>query len=242
MLGIAFEGCACRAAFHAGVAAALTEAGLPLRVAAGTSSGAVCAVAIAAGLGPSLPQLWRALAGRPVLALHRAHVNRSPFDMSTILRRAVTDAIGGLDLRARDVEAVVVATALRGLRPRVYSSRTEASMIEPVLGSCFLPVIYGRPVRHRGEVIVDGGLVDNLPVGLAVERGATEVIAVTPAADGHAFKSLRARRWRPAFAGARVHVVHPRRPLAIKSWDFATDRMEAALEEGWHAGRRLLGT
>src|SRR6476661_6216244 len=38
MLAVAFEGCACRAAFHAGVAAALAERALPVALTAGASS------------------------------------------------------------------------------------------------------------------------------------------------------------------------------------------------------------
>src|SRR5580658_3753713 len=49
MLAIAFEGCACRAAFHAGVSAALAEAGMGFALAAGSSSGSLCAAGVAAG-------------------------------------------------------------------------------------------------------------------------------------------------------------------------------------------------
>jgi predicted acylesterase/phospholipase RssA len=71
MIAIAFEGCACRAAFHAGVCAALAEGNIALDLASGASSGSLCAAAVAAGRGAQLPAMWRALAGRKVVSLRR---------------------------------------------------------------------------------------------------------------------------------------------------------------------------
>jgi NTE family protein len=164
MLGIAFEGCACRAAFHAGVPAAFAESRLDVGVTAGTSSGSLCAAALAAGRAADLPNLWRALADRSIISFRRAAWNRSPFDMSHLVRHALEDALGAIDLRDRPIEALVVATRLRDWSALVFSSRIEPTMLEPILGSCFLPPFYGRAIRVRGDVLVDGGLVDNLPI------------------------------------------------------------------------------
>src|SRR5437016_14371226 len=128
MVGVVFEGCACRAAFHAGVAAALEEAGVPVELVAGTSSGALCAVAMAAGRGRDLPDLWRALAGRSVISFNRVLWNRSIFDMSHLVRTAIVDTLGVVDLRDCAVEALVVATRLRNWQPVVFSSRSESAL------------------------------------------------------------------------------------------------------------------
>ncbi len=237
MDGIAFEGCACRAAFHAGVAEALDDAGFTFARTAGTSSGAIIATAVAAGHAGALPDRWRAFAGRSVVSWRRALWNRSPFDMSHLVRHALTDALGDGDLRAHSTEALVTATRARDLAPMVFSSREVPSVIEPVMASCFIPVLYGRPVRVAGAWMLDGGVTDNLPVEALVARGAREVIAVTVRHDARAFKSPRQRAWVPTAEGARVHVIHPSRPLALKSWDFDRDAMARAIEAGWDAGR-----
>src|SRR4051812_7042930 len=223
MLAIAFEGCACRAAFHAGVAAALSERALPFALTAGASSGSLIAVGLAAGRGAELPAIWRALAGRSIVSLRRIVHNRSPFDMSHLVRTTLERALGGApaDLRAQPVEALVTATRLSDLRRVIFSTREEPDMLPPLLGSCFFPVLYGRPVRVRGQLLVDGGLVDNLPLEALANRGATEIIAVTTRPDGTALKTPWNKRWRPRADGAKVHVIHPRAPLAIKSWDFS---------------------
>jgi NTE family protein len=246
MLAVAFEGCACRAAFHAGVAAALSERALPIALTAGASSGSLIAVGLAAGRGPALPSIWRALAGRRIVSWRRALANRSPFDMSHLVRTTLEATFGArtADLRAHRVEALVTATRLRDLRRVVFSTRHEPDMLPPLLGSCFFPLLYGRTVRVRGQLLVDGGLVDNLPLEALVERGAREILAVTTRPDGTALKTPFQRRWRPAVdprAGARVHVIHPRAPLAIKSWDFSPDAIARAIDDGYDAARRFLG-
>ncbi len=234
-----FEGCACRAAFYAGVAAAVSESKLPIAITAGTSSGTLPAVALAAGVAHKLPGVFRSVAGRPLVSLKRALWNRTIFDFSHLLRTTIEQNLDKPDLRAAKVEALVVATRLKGLVRAVFSSREEPSMLEPMLASCFFPVFYGRTVRLRDAVHIDGGFVDNLPVELLVERGATEIVAVVPDAAGLSFKDLRRRSWKPEVRGARLRVVHPRRPLELGSWDLDRDRVERAIDEGYACGREL---
>jgi predicted acylesterase/phospholipase RssA len=241
MLGLAFEGCACRSAFHAGVAAALAEGGVAPAITAGSSSGSLCAAAVAAGRAAELPSIWRRLANRRIWSLRRVFWNRSIFDMSHLVRTALEETLGGVDLRQRPVEALAMATRVRDLRSIAYSSREEPDFIQPLLGSCFFPVFYGRTIRIRGELMLDGGLTDNLPVERLAARGCDEVVAVVTQPDGTALKRPGRRGWRPQAAGARVHVVHPLRPLRLGSWDLDGERMFHALDEGYAAGRAFVG-
>lgn len=243
MLAVVFEGCACRAAFAAGVGAELARAGLPIAIAAGASSGSVIAAGLAAGLGLELPALWDRVGGSSIVSLRRLIHNRSPFDMSTIVRDALRTAVGDGDLRSRPIEALCTATRLRDLRTLVLSSREEPDFAHAVLGSCFFPVLYGRTIRVRGELVIDGGATDNLPLAAAAARGARTILAVVPAADGTARLRPFAARVRPeaiAPAGVRVITVHPRRPLAIGAWDLDRARMRAAVAAGRDAAAHAL--
>jgi NTE family protein len=51
-----------------------------------------------------------------------------------------------------------------------------------VRASCALPGVF-QPVEHQGTLLVDGGVLDNLPVSVARERGADMVIAVDIGVD-----------------------------------------------------------
>ena len=51
-----------------------------------------------------------------------------------------------------------------------------------VRASCALPGVF-PPVQHQGNLLVDGGVLDNLPVSVARERGADVVIAVDIGVD-----------------------------------------------------------
>jgi len=243
MIGIVFEGCACRAAFHAGVAEALVAAGVPIGITAGASSGSIIAAALAAGHGAGMADLWERTSGRSIVSWRRALHNRSPFDMSTIVRDALRESLGDGDLRAAPLEALCTVTRLHDLRSLVRSSRDEADFVTAVLGSCFFPVLYGRSVRLDGAIVIDGGMTDNLPIAAVVERGATIVLAVVPAFDGTALARPLKPRVRPeqvVVAGARVLTVKPARPLAVRAWDLDRERVRAAIAEGRTAGQQAV--
>jgi len=237
MLGVAFEGCACKAAFHVGVAAALHEAKVPFGLTAGSSSGSIVATALAAGLAPSLPSLWRSLGDRPLVSLARVLHNRSPFDMSYLVADALRRTLGDGDLRQAPGEALVTATRLRDLATLVLSTREEADMVPAILGSCFFPILYGRHVRLRGTLVVDGGLTDNLPLEPLVRRGCTRILAVVASPHGTSNKTPIRRRWQPRVAGAKLTVLHPRRLLRVQSWDLSSMSMNEAIDEGYEVGR-----
>lgn len=75
-------------------------------------------------------------------------------------------------------------------------------------------------------------------IGPLLERGCDEIIAVVAAADGTAFK----RPLRPRIRPPTRHVVHPRRTLALGSWDLDADGIARAIDEGYARGRELLGS
>ncbi|MFO0750821.1 MAG: patatin-like phospholipase family protein [Myxococcota bacterium] len=246
MIGLVFEGCVCRAAFHAGVADVLAAEGVPFGIAAGASSGSIVAAALAAGLGRALPELFERFSGRSIVSWRRALHNRSPFDMSTIVRDALRDTLGDGDLREAPLEALCTATRARDFQTLVLSSRDEPDFVTAILGSCFFPILYGRTIRLRGELVIDGGITDNLPLGAVAARGATTLLAVFPAHDGTALSRPLRPRVRPGdpavgqALGVKVIAVHPDRPLAVRAWDLDRERVKDAIAAGRRAGERAV--
>ena len=68
-VALVFSGGGAKGAWEAGVAAALIEGGVPVRVVAGSSSGALNAVMIADGRIERLESLWRSLTRDQVYSL-----------------------------------------------------------------------------------------------------------------------------------------------------------------------------
>jgi len=87
-LGIAFEGCACRAAFHVGAVEWLTENGFRPAAVAGASSGSLVAAALATNRDDRLREAWMELVGSAVCDWRRVLRARWPFRMTEIVAGA----------------------------------------------------------------------------------------------------------------------------------------------------------
>jgi NTE family protein len=59
----------------------------------------------------------------------------------------------------------------------VYGDDPGGPLMEAMLTSAAVPGFF-PPTKHRGELFVDGGVVSNLPVKVAMARGATEIWAI----------------------------------------------------------------
>src|ERR1041385_3904342 len=98
-IGIAFEGCACRAAFHVGALEWLCERGFTPAAVAGASSGSLVAAAVAMNRHAALRESWMELVGSAVCDWRRLLRARWPFQMTEIVsaaaRRHFGDALMG---------------------------------------------------------------------------------------------------------------------------------------------------
>lgn len=164
-LGVVLSGGGIRGVAHVGVLQVLREAGLPIAHLAGTSAGALVGVMAAAGCSvndmldfwlESNPFTRRNMAGfrTPGLfsttrycELLRGFVQRDRFDeLQTPLSVAVTAMLAGR------VEYV-----------------SQGPLWPIVVASAAFPMVFS-PVRHEGEVFMDGGIIDNLPVAAIRDR------------------------------------------------------------------------
>jgi NTE family protein len=67
----------------------------------------------------------------------------------------------------------------------VYGDDPAALIADAVVTSAAVPGFF-PPTVYNGEVFVDGGVISNLPVCLAIARGATEIWAIDLATGGSA--------------------------------------------------------
>jgi NTE family protein len=78
------------------------------------------------------------------------------------------------DLKAR---LYLTAADLQTGRLYLYGDQPEAKLLEAALASTALPVMWD-PELIRGHQFVDGGVIANVPISIAMDRGATEIYAL----------------------------------------------------------------
>lgn len=205
-VGLVLSGGGARGLAHVGVLRALEAMRVPIDVVAGTSMGAIVGGLYASGLSPdeiasAIDTLdWEAILSEtpPRSALDfrvRTEERRTPVSMEIGLGGAGIRLPGGLlagqrlglllrrhTLRVAAIESfaelptpfAAVATDIERAERVVLRS---GELVEALRASMAIPVIFS-PVEIGGRLLVDGGIVDNLPVDVAREMGADVVIAV----------------------------------------------------------------
>ncbi len=250
-LAFVLSGGGARGALQVGALRALLEAGIQPDLLVGTSIGAANAAYLAvhgftqAGL-ESLMATWHEAAAANLVSANalwltaRFLFNRAGRRPEQRLRNFFIAHGISPDLRFGDLglRLVLVAADLNAGRSILYGADPQQSVLEGLLASTALPPwIY--PLEKDGQLLIDGGVVSNLPIEPALTQGAREIIALdladpreTPI-EGHGFgpflgklmNTIEQRQRGVELALARAHGVpvhhvalHGNAPVAI--WDF----------------------
>lgn len=182
-IGLALSGGAARGIAHVGVLRALEENAIPIDAIAGASAGALIGGAYAAGL--SIAQL-EAMARK----FRWRHMSRLSFSRLGLQSNARVEKFLRASLPVTRFEELKIpfaalATDLHDGTPVVMRDRGDVPFA--IRASVCLPAFY-VPVRNsEGRLLVDGGLVANLPISYTRQLGADIVIAVDVGADGARF-------------------------------------------------------
>lgn len=158
---------------HVGVLKVLHEAGVPVDLIVGASAGAL--------IGPLYA------ARRDAAEAERIAMSFTPTDFlewflnglrlsprGGRMGRRLWQAYGRLDFAELAVPFAAVALDLASARPVVLRSGNVGRAVE----ASMRPPLISRPVLHDGRALVDGGLHNTVPVGVARELGAAMVVSV----------------------------------------------------------------
>lgn len=171
-------------AVQVGMLSALAEAGVTAHLLVGASVGALNAAYLAAD--PSragierLAQTWRGLRRIDVFptpgpgALRALVGRRNHLISGTALRTLIGRQLPYERLEDAQLPIAVVATEIETGYEVVLS---RGSAVDAVAASAALPGIL-PPVEVEGHVLMDGGVVNNSPISVAVEMGADHVIVL----------------------------------------------------------------
>jgi len=232
-LGIAFEGCACLAAFHVGVIEWLSEQGFRPAAVTGASSGSLVAAALATGRVSELREAWMEVAGSAVCDWRRLLRARWPFMMTEIVsgaaRRRFADALMGDTIVPLGIP-VTIWDEWRFQR-RLFTARHPIRIAAVIQASCFLPGPYWQMVPLEGRPAFDGAWLERVPVDDAAALGAGKVIACTSNIDGRLLRGAL-RPVDVAKPASDFRVLSPIEPLSLGAWDFNLERSVQALAIG----------
>lgn len=182
-IGLALSGGAARGIAHVGVLRALEENQIPIDVIAGASAGALIGGAYAAGLSiDDLEAMAREFRWRHTSRLSFSRLGlQSNAPMEKFLRARLPV------MRFEDLKipfAAMVTDLMKG-EPIVF--RDKGNLPFAIRASACIPAVY-TPIRDsEGRLLVDGGLVANLPISQTRALGADIVIAVDVNFDGIRF-------------------------------------------------------
>jgi NTE family protein len=158
---------------HVGVLQVLEKMGVKIDMIAGSSMGSLVGALYCTGMQTRyLEQL--------AVNLKRRHwidfmvVPKMGFVNGTRIMEMVRFLTKGLNLEDLEIPLAVVATDVEKGERVVFR---EGPIWEAVRGSISIPGIF-VPHRYQGRVLIDGGVIDRVPITVAREMGADIVIAV----------------------------------------------------------------
>jgi NTE family protein len=211
-----------KGAYEAGAVAALAEAGLPIRLVAGSSAGALSAAMIVAGRADRLEATWRSLTRERIYSVRaptffagllpgwltlRALSNASSLLDPGPLRELIATSVELERIRSSPIQLVVTTTDLVRREPRVFDNQTVT--VDALVAAAAVPGLFPA-VYVDGTLLVDGGLTGRAPVLEALEAAPVgrALVLLSYAPEEHEAPPTTIRRaMEEAFETAMLHQI-----------------------------------
>jgi NTE family protein len=249
---------------HVGVWKALEESGVRPDAIIGTSIGALIGACLSGGMGwRDLAEVARRLKREDIVSINKRAVWLGGVRESSVFEGPhYLNYIRGM-LPVRDFSELKVPLRINTVSlvsgEEVWfgaGKRQDADLAEVIYASCALP-IYFPPARIGEDFLVDGGVLDVLPLRRAAEWGAERIIAVdvgsdlTPPDPGYFDRGMIAihdrvlslnlqeqrQRSLDSYQGPPMLYIRPKIGH-LHAFDF--DRTQFFLEEGYRAAREAI--
>ncbi|MBX5436266.1 MAG: patatin-like phospholipase family protein [Alicyclobacillaceae bacterium] len=176
-MGVALGAGGAKGLAHIGVLKALEEHGLKPEAVSGSSMGSLVGAMYATGMTPWFME-------RLACALHRRQwIDMKVSRLGLIAGEKVREMVALLTRRRRieeaDIPLAIVATDLMARAPVVF---TTGPIADAVRASIAIPGVF-IPVMREGRVLVDGGVLERVPVSAARWLGVQVVVGVDVSAS-----------------------------------------------------------
>lgn len=178
-IGLALGGGVARGWAHIGVLRALLDLGIEPDIVCGTSVGALAGGAYLSGHLDSLEEWARSLTKRRMLGYLDLRFGGSGILGGKRLEKLMNEYFGDLNIQDLDRQFVAVTGEL-ATGHEIWVR--EGSLVQAIRASYALPGVFS-PVKINDRWLIDGALVNPVPVSVCRALGARLVIAVTLSAD-----------------------------------------------------------
>lgn len=172
MTGLALGGGAVLGAVHLGVLRALEEKKLRIDCISGTSIGAVVAALYAFRV--SIDEIEKISRELKWLDISKVSLSRLGLMTNEKLGNLLIEQIGNKNIEEADIPLRIIATNIASGEKVILD---KGNLALAVRASACIPGVF-HPVTWNGDLLVDGGIVENVPVTPLKAMGADRIIAV----------------------------------------------------------------
>lgn len=173
-VGLALGGGATLGAAHIGVLKAIDEMAIDIHCISGTSIGAYVSALYAFGISPA--DIEEEIRGLDWLDISSFSLQKLKLGFLTNekLGKSLDKMLGNAKIGDAQTRLAIIATDIANCKKVVL---TECAVSQAVMASTAVPGIYA-PVDIDDQMLVDGGLVENVPVSPLKDLGANLTIGV----------------------------------------------------------------
>lgn len=256
-----------RSAYACGALLAFQEAGVRFDALYGTSAGGAAAAWYAQGRADGFARTFDHARDARILSWRRMATRRGPLlDLDFLVDRLYpSEGFVARDVQRAPFATSVTAATLQG-EPR-YLDLREVAPRTGLKATMALPLMAGPAVSVDGEVLVDGGVADPLPVVRAIREGHRELWLVLNRPELNRREESRLAVWilarqHPRLArmmgvhhrlvmdairvardpptGVKVHLLHPEKSTGLDRFTKDLDHLRRTIAQGKAEGRVFL--
>ncbi len=199
--GVVLEGGGAKGAYQIGVWKAFLECGVKIKGVAGVSVGALNGALMCMGDYEKAEEIWRNISYSSIMNVDDTQMDHlvngkfkemnllemgkqsrnilagGGFDVSP-LRRLIEDTVDEDRIKASDMEFIMGTFSLSNLKEiEISAKETETGCLKDYLmASSYFPLF--KKEKLHGKSYLDGGIVNNVPIDMLLNRGYKDIIVV----------------------------------------------------------------
>lgn len=248
MYGLVLEGGGAKGAYHVGAYKALTELGVDIGGIAGTSIGALNGAALVQGSVKELEDMWlntkasdlfcidektiddlRNFKIEEINLMHLINISKEilsnrGLDISKI-NKLINEFIDEDKIRKSKLDFGIVTINLtdKAYMELLKEEIPEGKLVDYLLASANFPAF--KQEERDGKMFLDGGLHDNLPIGVLMKKGYTDFIAVRTYGIGRIKK----------YDGKKINIIYVQPVESLSgTLDFTRENAEKDMKLGYY--------